>query len=106
MKAQRPNLDQIEDLNEGSVTRFSAQSPSHTTVLDIEIVKEGTHRSTSAFLLCPKKCQILHDSSCGTWPATTSLSSQGIQQIKLDNCSKLTLIGQSTYHTTMSLGYM
>ena len=56
------SVPKIEDLNEGSETQFSAQSSSHTTVLDIEIVKEGTHRSTSAFLLCPKKCQILHDS--------------------------------------------
>ena len=63
--------------------------------------QKGTHRSTSAFSLCPKKGQILHD-SC-SWPANTSLSSPGTQQIKLDNCSKSTLICHSTYHAAMSL---
>ena len=92
----------IEDLNKGSETQFIAQSFSHTTVMDIEIVKEGTYRSTSSF--CPKKGQILHDNSCGTWATTTSPSSQSTQQV--DNCSKFALIGQSTYHTTMSLSEM
>ena len=34
--------------NESSETQFSTQCSSHTTVLDIEIVKEDTHRSKIA----------------------------------------------------------
>ena len=70
----------------------------------LKLSKKAHTSSFCAFLLCPKKGQILHDSSCGTWATTTFLSSQGPQKIKLDNSSKFVPIGQSTDHTTMSLG--
>ena len=94
----------IEDLNEESETQFIVQSSPTPLCWTLELSKKAHTEAQVAFLLCPKKGQILHDSSCETWPATTFLSSQGTQQIKLDNCSKFTLIGQSTDHTTMSLG--
>jgi len=58
----------------------------------LKLSKKAHTEAQVASSLCPKKGQILHDNSCGMWPTTTSLSSQGTQQIKLDNCSKFALI--------------
>ena len=45
------------------------------------------HTEASSFLALSQEVLNLADSSQGTWPTTISLSSQGTQQNKLDNCS-------------------